>query len=58
MTVFQRAKELTIAMDSRGYVEEILYLDDHYQYSATNWLMIIGIIASIVTVYLKFGGNL
>jgi cobalt/nickel transport system permease protein len=57
-TVFQRAKELTIAMDSRGYAEDILYLDNHYQYSATNWLMIIGLIASIVTVYLKFGGNL
>jgi cobalt/nickel transport system permease protein len=58
MTVFQRAKELTIAMDSRGYAEDILYLDDRYQYSATNWLIIIGIIAGIVTVYLKFGGNL
>lgn len=58
MTVFQRAKELTIAMDSRGYAEDILYLDDRYQYSATNWLIIIGIIAGVVTVYLKFGGNL
>ena len=28
MTVFQRAKELTIAMDSRGYAEDILYLDE------------------------------
>ena len=34
ITVFQRAKELTIAMDSRGYAGEILYLDEHYQYSA------------------------
>jgi cobalt/nickel transport system permease protein len=57
-TVFQRAKELTIAMDSRGYAEDILYLDNHYQYSATNWLIIIGIIAGVMTVYLKFGGNL
>jgi cobalt/nickel transport system permease protein len=58
ITVFQRAKELTIAMDSRGYVGEVLYLDNHYQYSATNWLIIIGIIAGVMTVYLKFGGNL
>ena len=58
MTVFQRAKELTIAMDSRGYAEDILYLDDHYQYSATNWLIIIGVIAGIVTVYIQFGGSL
>lgn len=58
MTVFQRARELTIAMDSRGYAEDILYLDDRYPYSATNWLIITGIIAGVVTVYLKFGGNL
>jgi len=58
MTVFQRARELTIAMDSRGYAGDILYLEDHYRYSATNWLIIIGTIAGIVTVYLKYGGSI
>ena len=58
ITVFQRAKELTIAMDSRGYAEDILYLDDDYQYSATNWLIILGIIVGMVTVYVQFGGSL
>lgn len=58
IAVFQRARELTIAMDSRGYVEDILYLDDDYQYSVTNWLIILGIITSIVTVYIQFGGSL
>ncbi len=58
ITVFQRAKELTIAMDSRGYAEDILYLDDDYQYSVTNWLIILGVIAGIVIVYIQFGGSL
>ncbi len=31
--VFQRARELTIAMDSRGYTEDILYVDEQYQFS-------------------------
>lgn len=58
ITVFQRARELTIAMDSRGYTEDIMYINDSYQYSAINWFIIIGIIASIVTVYILFGGIL
>ncbi len=57
ITVFQRAKELTIAMDSRGYTEDILYVDEHYQYSTVNWLIIFGIIAGMVTVYIQFGGS-
>lgn len=57
ITVFERAKELTIAMDSRGYTEEILYLDDNYHYSAINWLIILGIIAGVVMLYIQFGGN-
>ena len=58
INVFKRAKELTIAMDSRGYTEDIMYIDDNYQYSAVNWLIITTLIASIVTVYLLFGGTL
>ncbi|RID87447.1 cobalt ECF transporter T component CbiQ [Peribacillus asahii] len=58
INVFKRAKELTIAMDSRGYTEDIMYIDDNYQYSAVNWIIITIIIASIVAVYLLFGGTL
>lgn len=58
ISVFQRARELTIAMDSRGYREDMMYIDDHYQYSATNWLVILGIMAGIVTIYILFGGSL
>lgn len=58
ISVFQRAKELTIAMDSRGYTGNILYVDEEYAYSITNWLIIVGIIAGIITVYLQFGGSL
>lgn len=55
--VFQRAKELTIAMDSRGYTEDIVYLDDIYKFSTRNWLIIFGIVIIIVTIYFQFGGN-
>lgn len=58
ISVFQRARELTIAMDSRGYREDIMYVDDHYQYATTNWLIILGVMAVIVTVYILFGGSL
>jgi len=58
ISVFQRARELTIAMESRGYTEDIMYIDDNYQYSAVNWLIIIAMIAGIITVYLLFGGIL
>ncbi len=56
--VFQRAKDLTVAMNSRGYGDEILFLDDRYKYSLKNWGIITGIIALIVIVYIQFGGLL
>lgn len=58
ISVFQRAKELTISMDSRGYTGDILYVNEEYAYSITNWLIIVGIIAGIIIVYLQFGGSL
>lgn len=55
--VFQRARELTIAMDSRGYTENIMYVDEQYKFSTVNWLIIIGVIIGMVTVYILFGGS-
>ena len=55
--VFQRARELTIAMDSRGYTENIMYVDEHYKFSTVNWLIILGVIIGMVTVYIQFGGS-
>lgn len=56
--VFQRARELTNAMNSRGYNGEILFLDDHYNYSFKSWGIITGIIFLIVIIYIQFGGLL
>ncbi|MBB6443930.1 cobalt ECF transporter T component CbiQ [Bacillus benzoevorans] len=56
--VFQRARELTVAMDSRGYEGEILFLDEYYQYSLKSWGIITGIIFLIIIVYILFGGLL
>lgn len=55
--VFQRARELTIAMDSRGYSENISYIAEQYKYSTINWLIIFGVIIGMVTVYIQFGGS-
>ena len=57
ITVFQRARELTIAMDSRGYAEDIMYVDEHHEFSTVNWLIILGIIIGMVTIYIQFGGS-
>ena len=55
--VFQRARELTIAMDSRGYTENMMYVDEPYKFSTVNWLIILGVIIGMVTVYIQFGGS-
>ncbi|WP_397538568.1 cobalt ECF transporter T component CbiQ [Rummeliibacillus pycnus] len=56
--VFQRSKELSMAMNSRGYDESMVYLEDPYQYSARNWAIIFIIILLIIAVYIQFGGIL
>ncbi|MGG0655823.1 cobalt ECF transporter T component CbiQ [Rummeliibacillus pycnus] len=56
--VFKRSKELSIAMNSRGYDESIIYLEDSYQYSARNWTIILMIFLVIIVVFIQFGGIL
>lgn len=56
--VFQRAKELNVAINSRGYGDEILYLNAQYKYSLNSWGIITCIIFFIVIVYIQFGGLL
>ncbi|MBK3493725.1 cobalt ECF transporter T component CbiQ [Viridibacillus sp. YIM B01967] len=56
--VFQRSKELIIAMNSRCYMEDIKLLEDDYSFSQRNWLGIVVISISIVAVYIQFGGSL
>ncbi|HWI47123.1 MAG TPA: cobalt ECF transporter T component CbiQ [Rummeliibacillus sp.] len=56
--VFQRSKELSMAMNSRGYAESMIYLEDSYQYSSRNWTIIFMIILLIIVVYIQFGGIL
>lgn len=56
--VFMRSKELSIAMDSRGYHESIKYLENSYQYSTKNWAFISFIALFIIGVYIWFGGVL
>lgn len=56
--VFRRAKELTVAMNSRGYGDEVLYLNTQYKYSLNSWGIITCIIFFIVIIYIQFGGLL
>lgn len=56
--VFQRSKELSMAMNSRCYDHTMVYLEDSYQYSAKNWAIILMIFLVIVVIYFQFGGIL
>lgn len=56
--MFQRAHQLFIAMNARGYEEELLLIEQSYHYSKMNWVIIIGISVGIAVVYAKFGGSL
>ncbi|WP_299510712.1 cobalt ECF transporter T component CbiQ [uncultured Rummeliibacillus sp.] len=56
--VFLRSRELTIAMDSRGYHNSMNYLENSFQYSSKNWTFISIVILFIIGLYIKFGGVL
>ncbi|KOO51162.1 cobalt ECF transporter T component CbiQ [Viridibacillus arvi] len=56
--VFQRSKELIIAMNSRCYTDDITLLENDYSFSNKNWIVITLIFVSIVSVYIQFGGSL
>ncbi|WP_338450750.1 cobalt ECF transporter T component CbiQ [Niallia oryzisoli] len=55
--VFKRAKELTNAMESRAYANEMGYMDDGYNLSAASWLVISAILACLTIVYILWGGR-
>jgi cobalt/nickel transport system permease protein len=56
--MFQRTQQLSIAMNSRSYKEDISLLDESYRYSPVNWFIMIGIFTGIAILYVKFGGSL
>lgn len=58
LKVFQRTTQLSIAMDSRGYHDKMLFLNESYRYSIVNWLVMIAIFAGMTIVYIQFGGSL
>jgi len=51
--VFQRSKQLTMAMNARGYQEHIPFYENTYRLSPLNWCIIIGIQFSILFIYLN-----
>jgi cobalt/nickel transport system permease protein len=58
LKVFERTKQLSIAMYSRGYEDEILFFDQSYRYSPVNWCIIAGIFAGMAIIFVQFGGIL
>jgi cobalt/nickel transport system permease protein len=56
--MFQRTQQLSIAMNSRGYGEDISLLNESYRYSPVNWFIMIGIFTGMAILYVKFGGSL
>lgn len=56
--VFQRSKELSMAMNARGYHESVQFLEDSYERSTKNWFFISAIIIIVVGTYIQFGGDI
>jgi len=52
IAVIKRSKELTSALESRAYKNEIHYAGDDYKLSTVNWLVISVILAVIFIIYL------
>ncbi len=46
--VLQRSGHLTMAMNARGYQENLSYIEDTYTYSSRNWLIAIVILGSLI----------
>jgi cobalt/nickel transport system permease protein len=51
-----RGYQLSVAMDSRGYTNEVMLLEKSYSYSSRNWFLITGIFTAMVFIYVQFGG--
>ncbi|MFD6210060.1 cobalt ECF transporter T component CbiQ [Peribacillus sp. NPDC060253] len=49
--VFQRSGQLTMAMNARGYQENLSYIEDTYTFSSRNWLIAIVILGSLILIY-------
>lgn len=58
LKVFQRTAQLSIAMNSRCYEDDILFFDQSYRFSPVNWFVITGIFTGIIIIYVQFGGSL
>ncbi len=58
LKVFQRTTQLSIAMNSRCYKEDILFFDQSYRCSPVNWFIITGIFTGMIITYVQFGGSL
>ncbi|MFC3883455.1 cobalt ECF transporter T component CbiQ [Bacillus songklensis] len=58
LKVFERTKQLSMAMNSRGYEDEILLFNQSYRYSSVSWFIITVIFAGMAIVYVQFGGSL
>lgn len=52
IVIFKRSKELTNAMESRAYSNDINFAHDDYQLSAASWLVIFAILAAMFIIYL------
>jgi cobalt/nickel transport system permease protein len=48
--VLQRSGQLTMAMNARGYQENLSYIEDTYTYSSRNWLIAIVILGSLILI--------
>ncbi|WP_260399716.1 cobalt ECF transporter T component CbiQ [Peribacillus simplex] len=48
--VLQRSGHLTMAMNARGYQENLSYIEDTYTYSSRNWLIAIVILGSLIII--------
>ncbi|WP_078412818.1 cobalt ECF transporter T component CbiQ [Priestia abyssalis] len=58
LKVFQRTAQLSIAMNSRCYEDDILFFDQSYRFSPVNWFVITGIFTGMIIIYIQFGGSL
>lgn len=58
LKVFQRTAQLSIAMNSRCYKEDMFVFDQSYRCSPANWVVITGIFIGMAIIYTKFGGSL
>ncbi|TYR80743.1 cobalt ECF transporter T component CbiQ [Priestia megaterium] len=55
--VFQKTSQLSMAMNSRGYEENLVFIEPEYPYSIRNWIIIASLFISLTVVYFVTGGH-